>query len=92
METPQKSRKTEGALAVLKMEEQAVNQGMQAASKKTKHSPLGASTGPGHADTLILHLAHPEKLSLDFQPPESQDNLCCFKPPNSRFITAAIGN
>lgn len=52
--------KTEVALAVLKMEEQTVNQGMQAASK----------TGPGHADTLILHLAHPEKLILDFQPPE----------------------
>lgn len=52
--------KTEVALAVLKMEEQTVNQGMQAASK----------TGPGHADTLILHFAHPEKLILDFQPPE----------------------
>lgn len=53
------------------MEEQAVNQGMQAASKKAKHSPLRASTGPGHADTLILHRAHPEKLILNFQPPES---------------------
>lgn len=61
----------EGAVAVLKMEEQAVNQGMQAASKKAKHSPLRASTGPGHADTLILYLANPEKLILDFQPPES---------------------
>ena len=62
--------KTEVALAALKMEEQTVNQGMQAASKKPKHSPLRASTGPGHADTLTLHLAHPEKLILDFQLPE----------------------
>lgn len=62
--------KTEVALAALKMEEQTVNQGMQAASKKPKHSPLRASTGPGHANTLTLHLAHPEKLILDFQPPE----------------------
>ena len=43
-ETPQKSMKTEVALAVLRMEEQTLNQGMQAASKKAKHSPLRAST------------------------------------------------
>lgn len=51
------------------MEEQTVNQGMQAASKKANILPSEPQQDPAML-TPWLYLAHPEKLILDFQPPE----------------------